>query len=90
MKVPRVENDYGIVTCKNVGFSKIAEQYSMHAAETGFLLNVMIVGRKGLGSSTLINSLFSAPLVQKNRPTKFTTTLNEIIEDGVNNKLSRR
>ena len=83
MRAPRIENDYGEVYGEVGGFTKIAELYSQHAVETGFILNLLVVGRRGSGAGTLVNSLFSAPIAQKSRSDKFTTTVNEIVEDGV-------
>lgn len=83
MKVPRTEQDYGSLACVDERYSKIAEQYSRYSADSSFVLNMLVAGRRGSGASTLVNALFSAPLVTKNRPSKFTTTVNEIVEDGV-------
>ncbi len=87
MKVPYIENDYGQVESDSIKLLKIAEQYSLRQAKSGFLLNILLIGRENLGCSTLMNSLFSAPLVPKNRSTKFTTTINEIIENEVKLKI---
>lgn len=47
---------------KYVGFDTVTEQIETRLLKRGFQLNVMVVGRLGLGKLTLVNSLFSAPL----------------------------
>ncbi|KAI5169656.1 septin 7 [Pancytospora epiphaga] len=86
--VPTVNINYGKVNNDYVGLSTIPKQYSVHSIDQGFILNVMVVGRRGLGSSTLVNSIFGAPLVGKDRSDEMTTILNEIVEDGIRLKVS--
>lgn len=82
--MPTVETSYGSITLQeDTGFVAIQEQISRHAAHKGFILNLLVVGRRGLGASTLVNSLFSVPLVAKDRPNELTTSINEIAEDGI-------
>lgn len=83
MKVPYIENNYGKITSHEIKLKKIAEQYSIREAHSGFILNIMLLGRRNLGTSTLVNSLFAAPLISKERSNNFTTTINELIEDEV-------
>lgn len=83
-----VETHYGVVMVSGTGLSTIPRQFGRSATEAGFVLNIMVVGRRGLGSSTLVNSLFSVPLVEKDRPDDLTTTVNEMVEDDVRLKVS--
>lgn len=88
-QVPTVKTDYGgYVLPEPIGLSEIPLQLSEEVKENGFVLNILAVGRRCLGTSTLINALFAAPLVDKSRPNELTTTVNEIEEDGVRLKVS--
>lgn len=49
---------------KYVGFDTITTQIENRLLKRGFQLNIMVVGRSGLGKSTLINSLFSSRLAE--------------------------
>lgn len=83
-KIPRIHNTYDSTTTSGaVGFSEIPEQVRASSIEEGFHFNLLVVARRGLGTSTLVNSLFSAPLVAKDRPDGITTTVNEIIENEI-------
>ena len=80
-KIPRTHNQYEVISASgSVGFSEIPEQVRASSIEEGFHFNLLVVARRGLGTSTLVNSLFSAPLIAKDRPDSITTTVNEIIE----------
>ena len=84
LEVPLSEVDLGVIsTGENVGFSTIPDQLMLAAASTGFHTNILVIGRRGLGASTLINSLFSVPLVDKARGNELTVSTNEIYENGV-------
>lgn len=72
-----------ISTGESVGFSLIPDQMCREACTSGFQVNVLFVGRRGLGTSTLVNSLFAAPLVEKTRGNSVTVTTNEIHENGI-------
>lgn len=51
---------------KYVGFDTITTQIENRLLKRGFQFNVMLVGRSGLGKSTLVNSLFSSNLTTSN------------------------
>lgn len=75
-------------TLKNkVGFSCIPDQLRDKSIRDGYRLNLLVVGRRGLGCSTLVNSMFNAPLVSKKRGNGLTSTENEIVENSIKLKL---
>ncbi|KAI5148785.1 septin 4 [Enteropsectra breve] len=87
--IPSVENDYGAVEIlQDTGFSSIPSLITQNVTEHGFVLNIMVVSRRGLGATTLINSLFASPLLDRNRGDSLTTTVNEIVENEVRLKVS--
>ena len=77
-----------IVLNNKVGFFAIPDQIRDRSIEDGFNFNIMIIGRRGLGSKTLINSIFNAPLLQSDRPDTLTTILNEIVENSIKLKVT--
>lgn len=82
--IPKIIRNYGTVNLgSNVGFSSAPDQVRNKSTQEGFSINILIVGRRGSGSATLINSMFGAPLVAKNRSNTLTTTKNEIIENDI-------
>lgn len=86
--VPSIDVSYEIFSTENIGFFKIPQQLEAFYSKYGYSINLMVVGRRGLGASTLINSLFSASLMTKDRPNSISTTVNEIIEGDVKLKVS--
>jgi septin 3/9/12 len=53
-----------------VGFDSITQQIEKKLIKRGFAFNVMVVGRSGLGKSTLMNTLFASHLIDSNAPKK--------------------
>lgn len=49
-----------------VGFANLPKQWHIKSIRRGFGLNLMVVGEKGLGKSTLINTLFNRELYPQN------------------------
>jgi septin 7 len=82
--IPTIHTELGQINIgPGVSFSEIPEQVRERSIKEGFVFNLLVIGRRGLGSSTLINSLFSAELIPKERTEALNTTINEIIEDDV-------
>ncbi|ADM12684.2 septin-like protein [Encephalitozoon intestinalis ATCC 50506] len=87
--IPTIVRNLGTINIKNrVGFSSVPDQVRESSMARGFELNVLAVGRRGLGTSTLINSIFAAPLVDKKRPNTITVTRNEIVENDISLDIS--
>ncbi|KAJ3197223.1 cell division control protein [Irineochytrium annulatum] len=53
-----------------VGFDTITSQIERKLVKRGFSFNLMVVGRSGLGKSTLVNTIFAAHLVESKSPKK--------------------
>jgi septin 7 len=84
MKIPTIIRNLGsIETNAEVGFSMVPDQVRERSIAQGFELNLLVVGRRGAGTSTLVNSIFAAPLVEKSRPNTLTVTKNEILENEI-------
>lgn len=82
--IPTIHNDYGKITLEScIGFSEIPEQARDLSIKEGFRFNLLVVSRRGLGASTLVNSLFSSPLVMKDRSDGITTRISEIFENEI-------
>lgn len=82
--IPKIHNDLGQLNVVNgSSFAEIPDQVRERAHKDGFVFNLLVVGRRGHGSSTLVNSLFSSNLVPKDRKDGIYTTLNEVIEGDV-------
>ncbi|KAF9762328.1 Cell division control protein 10 [Nosema granulosis] len=67
----------------SIGFCNVPDMAREKSIKDGFEINVLIMGRRGLGTTTLVNSLFGAPIVQHSRSNGLTVTKNEIIENGI-------
>ncbi|SCW04367.1 LAFE_0H11958g1_1 [Lachancea fermentati] len=66
-----------------VGFANLPKQWHRRSIRNGFNLNLLCVGQKGLGKSTLINTLFNKDLYDlSERPVTEMADLK--LEDGVN------
>lgn len=66
-----------------IGFSTIPDQIRKKSTVEGFHLNLLVCGRRGLGSTTLINSMFLSPLIDKARDNSINTTKNEVYENDI-------
>ncbi|KAG5859105.1 septin-like protein [Encephalitozoon hellem] len=87
--IPTIVRNLGTINVRNpVGFSSVPDQVRESSMIKGFELNVLAVGRRGLGTSTLINSIFAAPLVDKKRQNTITVTRNEIVENDISLEIS--
>lgn len=87
--VPHVHNEYSrIEVSPGFGFSAIPEQVRDASIKDGFVFNLLVVGRRGLGSTTLVNSLFSSSLIQRGRSDSIATVFNELIENGIKLSIS--
>lgn len=66
---------------KYVGFDTITSQIENRLLKRGFSFNIMVVGRSGLGKTTLVNTLFSSKLAETlgrrsaDEPTEKTTEI---------------
>ncbi|KAJ1332182.1 hypothetical protein BSLG_003284 [Batrachochytrium salamandrivorans] len=63
-----------------VGFDSITDQIQKKLVKRGFAFNLMVVGRSGLGKSTLVNTLFASHLVESKglAPPRQTTEINSV------------
>lgn len=82
--IPTVVRNVGTISSDGaIGFSSAPDKVRERSIIRGFEMNILVVGRRGLGCSTLINSVFAAPLVDKKRPNTVTVTRNEIVENDI-------
>lgn len=81
---PLIKENVGeVLTSETVGFSRIPEQARKMSVEKGFSLNILVLGRRGSGTRTLINNLFLSPILSNDRPNALTTTCAQVTENGV-------
>lgn len=79
-----------------VGFDTITSQIEHRLLKRGFQFNILVAGYSGLGKSTLVNSLFSADLIQSQgrkeavsleelvaKTTDISVTSHQLIENNV-------
>ncbi len=62
-----------------VGFDTITDQINQKLKKRGFNFNLMVVGRTGLGKSTMVNTLFASHLIESKgvkQTTEIRTTTN--------------
>lgn len=77
------ERIYDMLTSETVGFSRIPEQARKMSVERGFCLNLLVIGRRGSGTRTLVNNLFLSPVLNHDRPNTLSTTCAQVTENGV-------
>lgn len=81
--IPIIVRTLGTICTDGVGFGSVPDQIRERSIAQGFELNMAVVGRRGLGASTLVNSLFGVPLVDKKRLNAVSVTRNEVVEGDV-------
>jgi len=82
--IPYVKTDLGSVKAKEkFAIMSIPNLLRKKSIKEGFSLNLLVVGRRGLGSRTLINSLFASPIVDKNRDDSLTTRKSQLFENEI-------
>ena len=68
-----------------VGFETITEQIHRKLKKRGFNFNLMVVGRAGLGKSTLVNTIFASHLVDSKDVTGKTTEIATVTHRTITN-----
>ncbi|KAF7682593.1 Cell division control protein 10 [Astathelohania contejeani] len=87
--IPVIFRNIGSIYLKDdVGFSRVPDQIRRESITSGFSLNLMVVGRRGLGTTTLINSIFSAAIVSSKRDNGITIFKNDLYEYDICLKVS--
>lgn len=72
-----------IIVQEEVGLDAVPDQIRKRSIVDGFHVNILVIGRRGLGATTLINSLFISPLIDKDRGDELITFNNEIYENDI-------
>ncbi|TBU04451.1 septin [Hamiltosporidium tvaerminnensis] len=67
----------------NVGFSCVPDQIRRKSIENGFYINMLVLGRRGLGAKTLVNSIFASPLLERSRTDEINVIKNQIFENEI-------
>ncbi|KAG0687828.1 hypothetical protein C6P40_001832 [Pichia californica] len=74
-----------------VGFANLPKQWHRKSIRRGFNFNLMIVGEKGLGKSTLINTLFNKDLYNDinidNNDIKFDSNLDDLQKNSISSTI---
>ncbi|OQS55366.1 CDC10 [Ecytonucleospora hepatopenaei] len=78
-----ITDEETIILTEPVGFTCIPDQMREKSIENGFKTNILVVGRRGLGTKTLINSIFNAPLLSSHRSDDINTVISELVENTV-------
>lgn len=68
---------------EKIGLGHIPDLIRKKSQSDGFHLNILLVGRRGLGTCTLANALFKLPLIDKNRTDSINIYKNEIYENDI-------
>ncbi|EJW05354.1 hypothetical protein EDEG_00580 [Edhazardia aedis USNM 41457] len=82
--IPVLKYDKGAVEHPNtLGFENVPDLVRKRSKNHGFTLNLLIVGRRGLGTTTLMNTLFSAPLIDKARNDDLNSYTSQLFEHDI-------
>lgn len=72
-----------------VGFANLPQQWQKRSIKQGFSLNLLVVGEKGLGKSTLVNTMFNTDIYERSPSNEIPATVSihtesaEIVEGDV-------
>ncbi|KAM0679216.1 Cell division control protein 3 [Binucleata daphniae] len=83
-KIPTIYMNLGKIDADpKIGLGNIPNLIRERSKIQGFYINLLVVGRRGLGTSTLINSLFCSPLIDKDRNNGINTYKNQVYENEI-------
>lgn len=68
---------------EDIGLDSVPDKIRRRSIIEGFHINILIIGRRGLGTTTLMNALFISSLVDKERPNSLSTFKNEVYENDI-------